>query len=547
MPRLFLCLLVFAAACGQPTRSDQPDAKDTTAPVTSVNPASVEQVGPLAVVLTTDGPATIRYTTDGSDPRTSETAVVADNTVTLALAPPSKTVLTFSAVDAAGNEEEPRSETYTLLEALVPASLSGRVLFPDALRGGQMGIALYDRDPRLGGALQPIRVLQQAVGATGVLNYKFDGLTAGSYWVAAGWWPGVAFSGDPRAFGIAFGAPVALDPDDEAKARADFIDVYVGRCDPEGPGVEGEVLVAEPLQDLNIAVGLLDRPLRTSGGAEPIGFAFALGSGERRTFALCHDSAAPAYLIASATPEGSEEPAALTTHPDNPLDLGSLQTVTLRLGLPEPALGSISGDIRLSAPMPGATVTVILTDEPPSESSPIVAMSRYEIAAATQIPWAIHGLADGTWFVSALVKTAAGAEAFVQSGTAKITAEAKAATLDIEINARGVSGTVTVIGAPAGIGQVAVGVTRVGETDPAAFTTVTLGAADLEGIRNASYSLFGLADGQYDVYGVVDYAGDGRFDDDFPAHTQAGSPSRVTVSSTGSVTSDITFDFTEEP
>lgn len=547
MRRLVLLSFVFIA-CGQPpTRSDPPATRDTTAPVTTVSPASLEQVGPLAVVLTADEPATIRYTTDGTDPRISETAVFAQNTVTLALAPPSKTVLTFSAVDAAGNEEAPRSETYSLLEDLVPASLSGRILLPDTITGGQVGIALYDRDPTKSGFEQPKRILQQAVGATGLLNYKFDGLDAGSYWVVAGWWEGTAYVGDPKAFGFALDAPVALDPDAESKARADFVDVYVGRCDPNGPGVEGEILIAEPLQGLNIAVALLDRPLRTSGGAEPIGFAFGLGTGERRTFALCHDSAAPAYLIASATPEGAEEPAALTSHPANPLDLGTLQTVTLRLGMPEPTLGTISGDIELSAALPGATVTVILTDEPPSENSPIVAMSRHELDSATQYPYAIHGLAEGTYFVSALVKTADGAEAFVQSGTGKISSDARETIVDVAINASRVTGTITVINAPAGIGQVAVGATRVGETKPAAFTTVTLGAADAEGVRTAAYSLFGLANAEYDVFGVVDYAGDGKFDDDFLLHSQAGSPSRVTVSASQPVTSDITFDYTEEP
>ncbi|MEO1084183.1 MAG: PHB depolymerase family esterase [Acidobacteriota bacterium] len=86
----------------------QSPVPDTTPPVTSASPAGGTYGGAVNVALTSDEPATIYYTTDGSAPTTASAVYAAPIAVSVDL------TLRFFGVDTAGNAEAPRSESYVI-------------------------------------------------------------------------------------------------------------------------------------------------------------------------------------------------------------------------------------------------------------------------------------------------------------------------------------------------------------------------------------------------------------------------------------------------
>jgi len=113
---LALVLLQVASACGgNDTPPPVPPPEDTTAPTTRANPAGGPVTAPLLVTLTCEdrggsGCATTYYTTDGSTPTTSSPSYNAPTSVISIMA---TTTLKFFSVDAKGNTEAVKSETYT--------------------------------------------------------------------------------------------------------------------------------------------------------------------------------------------------------------------------------------------------------------------------------------------------------------------------------------------------------------------------------------------------------------------------------------------------
>lgn len=88
------------------------DPDDATPPVTTATPGGgAFRAIPGVIVLTTDEPATIYYTTDGSEPTTSSTSSPY-NAFVMDLADGDE--LRFFAVDLAGNDEAVNTEVYTI-------------------------------------------------------------------------------------------------------------------------------------------------------------------------------------------------------------------------------------------------------------------------------------------------------------------------------------------------------------------------------------------------------------------------------------------------
>ncbi|GFO57178.1 hypothetical protein GMSM_41850 [Geomonas sp. Red276] len=92
---------------------------DTVSPVTSVTPIPGNySQAPVTVTMTTDKPATIYYTIDGTTPTTASAAY----STPIALA--STTNLKYFAVDVAGNQEAVKSGTWTIHSADMISSVS---------------------------------------------------------------------------------------------------------------------------------------------------------------------------------------------------------------------------------------------------------------------------------------------------------------------------------------------------------------------------------------------------------------------------------------
>jgi hypothetical protein len=85
---------------------------DATVPVTTANPAGGSYGLPQTVTLSANEPATIYYTTDGSDP------TEASNVYNAPIAITATTTLKFFAKDSAGNAEPAKTQTYVIDKGL---------------------------------------------------------------------------------------------------------------------------------------------------------------------------------------------------------------------------------------------------------------------------------------------------------------------------------------------------------------------------------------------------------------------------------------------
>ena len=109
---------------------------DVTAPTTTVTPAGGMYGAAQTVTLSANEPATIYYTTDGSDPTTASSQYTAPLTIG------STTTLKFMAVDTAGNYELVKTATYTFDTTAPSTSVS----LSAGSYEGQRAVSLYCSD-----------------------------------------------------------------------------------------------------------------------------------------------------------------------------------------------------------------------------------------------------------------------------------------------------------------------------------------------------------------------------------------------------------------
>ncbi len=134
-------LLLALISCGGGGGGGGEETADTTPPQVSASPPAGTYDAPQSVVLTADEPATIYYTTDGSDPTT------ASPTYTGPIAITESTTLKFFGVDAAGNQGTITTAEYVLE---LPFTVSGQILFDngDPVVGATVSVSLSDEAAR---------------------------------------------------------------------------------------------------------------------------------------------------------------------------------------------------------------------------------------------------------------------------------------------------------------------------------------------------------------------------------------------------------------
>jgi hypothetical protein len=115
------CLLLLGcslllAACGGGSAADgeaTPPLTDSTAPVTSALPGTGLYSESQFVTLTSNEPGTIYYTTDGIPPTVGGTTTTSGASPISGILISSNTSLRYFSVDGAGNEEFPKTSTYS--------------------------------------------------------------------------------------------------------------------------------------------------------------------------------------------------------------------------------------------------------------------------------------------------------------------------------------------------------------------------------------------------------------------------------------------------
>jgi hypothetical protein len=545
MRTLLLVLTLCAAACsGTPAAPVLPsadagaeadagavDAGPVSPPVTTANPPGEQNIGSIVVTLTASRPATIAYTTDGTDPSVSATAKTGASPISVPLTAPAQVTLRFFAKDASGSAETPHGETYTLLVPTTPASITGTVITHELLRTpqAQVLVAVFNSDPLVGNP-KPVGATTLSPSSPGGATYKFEGLAAGRYWVAADWWPG-NLTGNPEVYGLALKNPIDLDPSVTARQRVDFADVYLGECDPKGTGVDGVVQVgAGLLQDIvGVAAYTQDLTLANLNLHTPTPLvSFAAGSGSQRPFALCNPPPGTLNVIAAATPPMAKDPTDIIAASSNPISVTELTHLTLFLESPSPDFAAVSGHVTLDGPLGNGSVAIALTTEPWSNNAHFVALATVETGSQTSYPYSITGLAPGTYYLTALARDDAGTLAVTALNTSFTLTAFGAAIEDLSVNVGRVTGAIAVSGVPSSASAVQVIVGDVNTKAIVGVAAATLGPADGSGIRRANYDTFGLPDGSYGVIAVFQLPGDASFTDAFnKGHVAPAQPAPV--------------------
>ncbi len=139
---------------------------DTTAPRVSISPTGGTYMDPQSVAVTANEPGTIKYTTDGTDPKTSPTALVYSAPVSVAA---DSAVKAFS-TDSGGLESSIVSETYEICTGS-GLSISGKVM--DATRNKPMPLVVITLNTG------------QTTNSDPSGNYAFGGLNRGYYTIVS--------------------------------------------------------------------------------------------------------------------------------------------------------------------------------------------------------------------------------------------------------------------------------------------------------------------------------------------------------------------------
>jgi hypothetical protein len=550
---LSLVLLVACAKAAAPTvlgtdaGTPSPDAgtwidAGSPIPVTTASPTGEAHVGALTVTLTSVPPAVITYTVTSTNPATSPSGS-GQSPVVLTLDAPDQVTLTFYATSASGQAETPQTETYALQQDLMPASISGSLFAASPLATGQATVLLYDTNPTATGAT-PIGSVTVDPGDSDGAPYDFEGLPMGTYWVAAAWWPGFP-SGGPQVFALAAQNPITVNPASSSTARVDFVNVYLAECDPSVPGVEGNVLLSSDLSTGTAYVAAyMEAPTLSSYGTQPIAEVGATGTGTSRPYALCGLPPNNVYLVAAASSSMAAAGVQTidTVAPQNPIDAARLQHVDIYLGQQDTTLGSISGTIQLNGPLVGGTLSVIAGSGVASPADQNID-GLVTIAGGTSLsyPYVIPNLPSATYTLTLSVESPGGQYGYFPAGAMVTIALPSTAnpTEDLAGAVGVISGTVTVTNEPNGH-DILIGATPVGSQTPAATATSTLGAADSSGFRTASYTLFGLPDGTYNGFAIVDTTDTGDYTD----AANNGAIGASTMTTTVSQGDTVTYDFT---
>lgn len=247
---VFVSLCVFASACG-PTDNVNPgidagsDASTPPVPaVTSLSPPPGPFNGGVVVTLTTDVPATIHVTTDGSDPKIASAARKSgEGTVTLELT--ATTTLTFYSVSRDGAEEPVRTAEYVRAGA-TKGTVSGVVVVDTIAVGHAIGLFTNGTLTDLGSVTQPQEI-----------PFTVTGLGSGDHRVRA-----MADRNDDGAFLPVFDfasstMDVTLDLDDPYKASVEGLRLYLGAAAPGRCAIEGTVTHPEPMPGETLRISAL--------------------------------------------------------------------------------------------------------------------------------------------------------------------------------------------------------------------------------------------------------------------------------------------------
>lgn len=243
-------VVLFACGGPLPRKIEAVPAAAFPPPVTTVSPPPGPFNGELTLTFTTDFPATVYVTTDGSDPRTtSKTRVQGPSPFTVTLKATS-TVSYFAS--EGGRDEDLHVETWTRAGGK-KGTISGVIVVGDFAVGQELGVRRNFDTQKLGKVAMPSEV-----------PFVFEDLMSGTHTLTAiadrsgdgQLIPFLDFESDPVS--------VTLDLNDPAKAAAENVRLYLASSAAELCTIKGTVSLPNPPTNLILSVGAFDASAFTS-------------------------------------------------------------------------------------------------------------------------------------------------------------------------------------------------------------------------------------------------------------------------------------------
>jgi Chitobiase/beta-hexosaminidase C-terminal domain len=299
LPGVALVSILLAVGCGPDNPVVAPDA-GTPAPVpavTSLSPDPGPFNGAIEVTLTTDAPATLFVTTDGSDPKVDGPARKSgESSVTLTLS--DTATLTFFSRTAEGAEEAVRTAEY--FRAGGPAgTLSGVVVVDTVAVGHQVALFVDGTLRELGTPTEPKE-----------LPFTIDGLTSGTHRIRAmadrnddgTFLPVVDLESDVHSF--------ELDLENPLRASVENVRIHLGSSSPGLCTLRGTIELPKPSQGELLRVSAINSEVLSGGGIDPSQLLAQLQDGD--PFIVSESQTEYPYVLTDLAP-GSYVPAPLLT------------------------------------------------------------------------------------------------------------------------------------------------------------------------------------------------------------------------------------------
>ncbi len=220
-------------------------------PKTTVSPPPGPFNGDLTLTFTTDRPATVYASTDGSDPRTtSKGRVQGASPLTLKLT--ATTTVNYFASEG-GKDEDLHTDTW--IRAGGPkGTISGVVVVGDFAAGKTIGVYRNAELQKLGKPATPTEV-----------PFLFSGVASGTHNLTAY----ADRNGDDQLFPVIdYGSatvPVTIDLNDPFKASAENVKLYLGTSGPELGTLEGTITLPRPPPGQSLRMSVLSAGALTAG------------------------------------------------------------------------------------------------------------------------------------------------------------------------------------------------------------------------------------------------------------------------------------------
>ncbi|MFT3836807.1 MAG: chitobiase/beta-hexosaminidase C-terminal domain-containing protein [Myxococcaceae bacterium] len=259
-------LALLAFSCG-PTPEPLVFTPNATVPppVTTVDPKPGPFNGKVTLTFTTDRPATVYVSTDGSDPRTTSVGRQQGESPFQITLDATTTVNYFASQK--GKDEDLHTDMW--IRAGGPkGTISGVVVVGDFAAGKTIGVYRNNELQKLGKPQTPQEV-----------PFLFTGVATGTHNLVAY----ADRNGDDQLFPFIDYAsatvPIQIDLTDPFKASAENVHIYLGTSAPELGTLEGTITLPKPPLGQSLRMSALNAGAFTTGATDPMALLNQLQAG----------------------------------------------------------------------------------------------------------------------------------------------------------------------------------------------------------------------------------------------------------------------------